>query len=118
MVSLDKNCNGLIDYTEFITAASDKTKLLNEKNLKFAFNMIDKDQDGNMTKQELRMMFESSEQKDEKLWSEIFDEVDLDKDGKITYDEFVTCMNQVVTNTLKASQHKIESMLRKDIPDV
>jgi Ca2+-binding EF-hand superfamily protein len=41
--SLDKNANGLIDYTEFITAAADKTKMLCEKNLKFAFNMMDKD---------------------------------------------------------------------------
>ena len=54
MVSLDKNCNGLVDYTEFLTAAADKVRLLNEKNLKFAFNMIDKDADGNMTKEELR----------------------------------------------------------------
>ena len=35
--SLDKNANGLIDYTEFITAAADKTSMLCEKNLKFAF---------------------------------------------------------------------------------
>jgi calcium-dependent protein kinase len=46
MLSLDKNCNGLIDYTEFLTAASDKIGLLTEKNLKFAFNMIDKDGNG------------------------------------------------------------------------
>lgn len=61
MESLDKNLNGLIDYTEFITAASDKAKLLSRQNLEFAFNMIDKDKDGQMTKEELREMFEGSE---------------------------------------------------------
>ena len=30
MKSLDKNCNGVIDYSEFLVAASDKNKLLNE----------------------------------------------------------------------------------------
>jgi len=29
MNSLDRNCNGYIDYTEFLTAASNKQKLLN-----------------------------------------------------------------------------------------
>jgi len=37
MVSLDLNKNKKIDYTEFLTAASDKAKLLRKENLKFAF---------------------------------------------------------------------------------
>lgn len=28
MITLDKDCNGVIDYSEFLTAAVDKTKLL------------------------------------------------------------------------------------------
>lgn len=52
--SLDKNCNGVIDYTEFLTAAADKEDLLNEANLKFAFNMFDKDQNGSVDKSELK----------------------------------------------------------------
>ena len=30
MTALDKNCNGYIDYSEFLVAAADKNKLLNE----------------------------------------------------------------------------------------
>jgi Ca2+-binding EF-hand superfamily protein len=37
MISLDKNCNGVIDYSEFLTAAVSKTKLLTTDNLKTAF---------------------------------------------------------------------------------
>jgi len=33
MLSLDRNCNGVIDYTEFLTAASNKENLLNDMNL-------------------------------------------------------------------------------------
>ena len=31
--SLDRNCNGVIDYTEFLTAASNKENLLTDMNL-------------------------------------------------------------------------------------
>jgi calcium-dependent protein kinase len=41
LIALDKNCNGTIDYTEFLTAASDKQRLLSESNLKLAFKLID-----------------------------------------------------------------------------
>lgn len=37
MTSMDKDGNGLIDYTEFITAAIDKVTVLNKENLKAAF---------------------------------------------------------------------------------
>ena len=37
MNSLDKNGDGVIDFTEFITAAIDKAVVLNKDNLKAAF---------------------------------------------------------------------------------
>jgi Ca2+-binding EF-hand superfamily protein len=37
MRTMDKDGNGVIDYTEFITAAIDKAALLNKKNLISAF---------------------------------------------------------------------------------
>lgn len=37
MKALDKDGNGKIDYTEFITAAIDKTMFLNRDTLKAAF---------------------------------------------------------------------------------
>lgn len=37
MKSLDKDGNGYVDYSEFITAAIDKAAVLNNKNLKAAF---------------------------------------------------------------------------------
>lgn len=92
LTSLDKNLNGVVDYTEFLVAAANKEELLVEENLKFAFNMFDKDQSGTISKIELRALFETAERKDEDLWNEIFNEVDLDGDGEITYDEFKSSM--------------------------
>jgi calcium-dependent protein kinase len=37
MRTMDQDGNGVIDYTEFITAAIDKVALLNKKNLVAAF---------------------------------------------------------------------------------
>jgi calcium-dependent protein kinase len=39
--SLDKDGNGQISYNEFITAAIDKEELLNQENLRKAFNIFD-----------------------------------------------------------------------------
>lgn len=86
--ALDKNKNGVIDYTEFLTAASDKSKLLTDHNLRFAFNMFDKNRDGRISKAELKAVFETAEQKDEDLWNEVFNEVDTDGDGDISFEEF------------------------------
>jgi calcium-dependent protein kinase len=55
--SLDKNRNGVIDYTEFLVAAADKELLLTEANLRFAFNMFDKDGNGSISKPELKEVF-------------------------------------------------------------
>ena len=66
--ALDKNCNGAVDYTEFLTAAANKEEVLSEANLQFAFNMFDIDGNGSISREELRQIFETTEQKDDKLW--------------------------------------------------
>ena len=63
--------------------------------------MIDKDRNGFITKGELKEMFETSEAKDEELWQSIFDEVDINKDGSITYEEFAGHMHLVVEHHAK-----------------
>ena len=46
MRAADTNRDGQVDYTEFITAAFDKQKLLSQANIKRAFQMLDADGDG------------------------------------------------------------------------
>ena len=54
---LDTNQDGKIDYGEFITAAVNRSRLLNEENLRIAFNLFDKDGNGLISKEELRAVF-------------------------------------------------------------
>mmetsp|Transcript_4957 Transcript_4957/g.3568 ORF Transcript_4957/g.3568 Transcript_4957/m.3568 type:complete len:181 (+) Transcript_4957:1041-1583(+) len=92
MDELDKNKDGFVDYTEFITAAIDKVQLLNNENLLAAFKLIDKDASGLITKNELQAVFDSNGQKDPQLWEDIMREVDTNNDGQISMEEFTNSM--------------------------
>lgn len=101
MVALDKDCNGVIDYSEFITAAVNKTLLLSQENLRKAFNMIDLDKSGYITIDELRNAFEMNSKKHDQVWAEIMQEVDKNNDGLISYDEFTEVMKNVMKEHFK-----------------
>ena len=88
MRSLDKNCNGYIDYSEFLVAASDKNKLVSSESLRMAFDLMDRDGNGSIDRAELKDVFDQEDTKVESVWNKIFADVDTDKDGKISYDEF------------------------------
>ena len=55
--AIDSDNNGKIDFDEFITAATDRSKLLNKQNLKVAFNQLDKNGDGSITAEEIKIAF-------------------------------------------------------------
>ena len=57
LMALDKNCNGVIDYSEFLTAAVNKQRLLSQENLKMAFRMFDTDNSGTITENEMKQIF-------------------------------------------------------------
>lgn len=49
MKKADTNGDGNVDYSEFLTAAFDKVKLITEPNLEKAFKIFDKDGDGSIS---------------------------------------------------------------------
>ena len=98
MRSLDKDGNGVIDYTEFITGAIDKAVMLSKLNLQAAFKLIDRDNSGMITLDELKAVFGGGhgDDKDESLWIEIMSEVDKNNDNQISFDEFTDVMTQLL----------------------
>jgi Ca2+-binding EF-hand superfamily protein len=55
--TLDTNNDEKLDYHEFLQAATNKTKLLNEGNLRKAFAILDDDKDGRVSAEELKRTF-------------------------------------------------------------
>lgn len=93
----DVNGDDRLDYTEFVTAAFDKQKLLNKENLDRVFKMIDANNDGKISREELQSVFGTAQLEDgEATWLEIMEQVDTDKDGFISYEEFNEHMFDVI----------------------
>ena len=81
-----------------------------------AFEMFDKDKDGAITARELGNMMRSIGQNptDEEV-NAMIKEVDLNSDGKIELDEFITLMSrnsQILKQRMKSSTHS-ECLTRK-----
>ena len=50
METLEKNVNGKLQWTEFLTAFSNKEEILNDQNFKIAFNTFDIDGNGSLSR--------------------------------------------------------------------
>ena len=102
MRSADTSGDGKIDYTEFMTAAFKKQTLVQEENLKKAFEIFDSDGDGQISLNELKSGFGGTEvsqgsdqTSQEQHWENILAEADANGDGKISFDEFRAHMQSV-----------------------
>ena len=83
---MDGNNKGYINYEEFLRASLDRKKILTDKILHYAFNYFDSEKSGFIKKNKMKRIFEN--RIDNYVFQTIFDEIDLDKDGKINFDEF------------------------------
>ncbi|GAY68613.1 hypothetical protein CUMW_265480 [Citrus unshiu] len=94
MQAADIDGNGTIDYIEFITATMQRHKLERFEHLDKAFQYFDKDNDRYITVDELETAFKEYNMGDDAAIKEIMSEVDRDKDGRISYDEFCAMMKR------------------------
>ena len=91
MLLLDGANLGYIEYEEFLGACMDKNKLLSEEHLTYAFNFFDKTSKGRITFDNIKGYF-VDDKTDEKVFRNIYDEIDTNKDGEIDYSEFKNMM--------------------------
>lgn len=103
--AIDANKDGQIDYDEFITAAADRAKLLNEDNLKAAFRILDKNSDGTIDAEEIKTAFARGNltelqahgvSTDDAFWEKLLTEIDQNNDGVINFDEFEAYMMKLI----------------------
>jgi len=95
---VDQDGNGTLDFEEFLVMMAKKQIQMqnaedNEEELKEAFKVFDKDNNGYISAAELRHVMTNLGEKltDEEV-EEMIKEADTDGDGQVNYDEFVKMM--------------------------
>ena len=96
---LDMDDDGYIEYEEFVRAAVSKEKFMGDNVLKFAFRFFDKDNSGKIDFNEVEKVFKNSvtdKTHVEDALNKIIKEVDLNRDGKISFEEFSRVMKKML----------------------
>ena len=98
--NIDTDFNGFIEYEEFVRAAVNPAIFMSQNYLKFAFNYFDRDSSGDITFEEIKKRFSqnsnyNSEKMDTEL-REIFDKIDINNDGSISFFEFCKMMKNIM----------------------
>ncbi|GJN11326.1 hypothetical protein PR202_ga29507 [Eleusine coracana subsp. coracana] len=104
MEAADADGNGTLDYGEFVTLSVHLRKIGNDEHLHKAFAYFDRNETGYIEIDELReSLADDLGQNPEEVINAIIRDVDTDKDGKISYDEFAAMM-KAGTDWRKASR--------------
>ncbi|KAJ9565392.1 hypothetical protein OSB04_001358 [Centaurea solstitialis] len=100
----DVDRDGFLNYGEFVAISVHLRKMGNDDHLKDAFAFFDKNKSGYIEVEELReALADEDEANNEEVISAIIHDVDTDKDGKISFEEF-TAMMKAGTDWRKASR--------------
>jgi len=91
---MDVDGNGTVDFDEFIMMMSKKlSEPESEADIKEAFKVFDKDNNGFISASELRqVMINLGEKLTDEEINEMIREADNDDDGQVNYEEFVKMM--------------------------
>ena len=103
---VDGDNDGYISYEEFLRVATNRKKLLEEKNLKLAFDRFDVNKDGRLSREELKKVLGTQENQYINL---LLIHIDKNNDGFISFPEFCELMNGVVNSTINSFQDNQES---------
>ncbi|KAK9725097.1 hypothetical protein RND81_05G122300 [Saponaria officinalis] len=110
----DIDGNGTIECGEFLALSVHIRKMDDDNHLLRAFNHFDKDSNGYIDFDELKSEFISPEfdSADDQVIRDILFDVDLDKDGRISYMEFKAMMNSGMDWKMSSRQYS-KALLNK-----
>ncbi|KAL8140160.1 hypothetical protein V2J09_006181 [Rumex salicifolius] len=104
MDAADVDGDGTLNYGEFVAVSVHLRKMANDEHLHKAFSFFDKNKSGFIEIDELKDALDDDiDSSSEEVACAIMHDVDTDKDGKISYDEFAAMM-KAGTDWRKASR--------------
>ena len=110
--SLDMDGSGQISYDEFLSAMINSQKVVTEERLKKAFRMFDKDNSGKLSVKEIKNVFGGTENQ----WKQVINEIDLNNDGEVDFEEFKIMMINMDKNQI--IERKKSSVKSKGVSEV
>jgi calcium-dependent protein kinase len=94
---IDSNNNGKIEYDEFIRAAINKKEFLSQSMMKQAFEHFDNDKSESITVDDMIKVFGFNDNNNHlNEFQKIIDECDIDKNGAIELNEFISIMEKIL----------------------
>lgn len=96
--NIDLDCNGYIEYEEFISATVNKKNLINKENLKIAFDFFDSNKSGTLDINEIKEVLNLLNKKEGKNSevNKVMSEIDINNDGEINFEEFALLMKNMI----------------------
>ena len=87
---LDDNKSGIIEYEEIVRGFSDREKLLNEKNMRQAFNFFDKDENGTISWAEISDVVFQNKKMPKTIMKQFLEEISSESgnDVRISFEDF------------------------------
>lgn len=92
---IDKNNSNLVDFTEFVIAATNKCRQLSNESIVDFFSLFDADGSGKISVEEFKELFKG-ENFSEKDWQDFMKIADKNNDGEIELDEFKELLMEVL----------------------
>lgn len=86
---IDVDKNGLINYTEFISALLDYNKVVKKEQLLECFKSYDTDENGKISFEEFCDMIKPSNEQEKKDLFTLYKKYDINNDGGIDFEEFM-----------------------------
>lgn len=92
IMQLDPQNTGTINYQDFFDLINEKVSQKDqEEQIKMTFDMLDSDRKGKITFKDLKKVAEAlGEEISDQEIREMINEADIDNDGEISYEEFVS----------------------------
>lgn len=93
--AVDIDCNGVIDYKEFLICTLNRDLIISKRNLELAFNAFDKDGNGRISIDEVMSIFKKTRNDfDKNIFEKMVRDADKDGDGCIEFEEFKSIMEK------------------------